>query len=47
MDVALVWAAAGTPRHIFAIPPADLQRLTGAPLEGFTIQTTHDFPARM
>ena len=26
-----VWAAAGTPRHVFAITPADLVRLTGAP----------------
>ncbi|WP_172294097.1 YbaK/EbsC family protein [Pseudoruegeria sp. HB172150] len=26
----VVWAAAGTPRHIFPISPADLERLTGA-----------------
>jgi Cys-tRNA(Pro) deacylase len=25
-----VWAAAGTPRHVFAIAPGDLVRLTGA-----------------
>lgn len=25
-----VWAAAGTPRHVFALSPADLVRLTGA-----------------
>jgi len=25
----LVWAAAGTPRHVFPITPADLLRLTG------------------
>ena len=25
----VVWAAAGTPRHVFPITPADLQRLTG------------------
>jgi Cys-tRNA(Pro) deacylase len=25
-----VWAAAGTPRHVFAITPADLVRLSGA-----------------
>ena len=41
MDPALlafpqVWAAAGTPRHIFAIPPAQLQRITGAKLAEFT-----------
>lgn len=26
----LVWPAAGTPRHVFSIPPAELQSLTGA-----------------
>jgi Cys-tRNA(Pro) deacylase len=26
-----VWAAAGTPRHVFAITPTDLVRLTAAP----------------
>ncbi len=26
----VVWAAAGTPRHVFPIAPADLSRLTGA-----------------
>jgi Cys-tRNA(Pro) deacylase len=26
-----VWAAAGTPRHVFAIAPADLVRLSGNP----------------
>ncbi|MEZ5343459.1 MAG: YbaK/EbsC family protein [Acidimicrobiales bacterium] len=25
-----VWAAAGTPRHVFGISPSDLVRLTGA-----------------
>lgn len=30
MTFDLVWAAAGTPRHIFSIAPGDLQRLTGA-----------------
>jgi prolyl-tRNA editing enzyme YbaK/EbsC (Cys-tRNA(Pro) deacylase) len=29
-DFAVVWAAAGTPRHIFAIAPNDLMRVTGA-----------------
>lgn len=33
---ATVWAAAGTPRHIFAIAPADLLRVTGAELADFT-----------
>lgn len=31
-----VWAAAGTPRHIFPIAPDDLQRLSGAVLAEFT-----------
>ncbi|RWR31697.1 YbaK/EbsC family protein [Sinirhodobacter populi] len=29
-DFDTVWAAAGTPRHIFSIAPADLLRITGA-----------------
>jgi prolyl-tRNA editing enzyme YbaK/EbsC (Cys-tRNA(Pro) deacylase) len=45
MDPALlafdtVWAAAGTPRHIFAIAPSALQRLAGAELAAFTQPTT-------
>ncbi len=35
MDFATVWAAAGTPRHIFPIAPADLLRLSGAQLADF------------
>lgn len=31
-----VWAAAGTPRHVFAIGPASLLALTGAELADFT-----------
>lgn len=31
-----VWAAAGTPRHIFPIAPADLLRITGATPGPFT-----------
>ena len=30
LEFAKVWAAAGTPRHIFAIAPHDLHRITGA-----------------
>jgi prolyl-tRNA editing enzyme YbaK/EbsC (Cys-tRNA(Pro) deacylase) len=30
LDHGEVWAAAGTPRHVFAITPADLVRLSGA-----------------
>ena len=29
-DFAQIWAAAGTPRHVFPISPADLQRICGA-----------------
>lgn len=35
MDFAQVWAAAGTPRHIFPIAPAVLLRITGATLAPF------------
>lgn len=30
LDYAAVWAAAGTPRHVFAISPDELVRITGA-----------------
>lgn len=30
LDFSEVWPAAGTPRHVFAIPPGELQSLTGA-----------------
>ena len=36
MEFAVIWAAAGTPHHIFPIAPADLHRLTGAQLAEFT-----------
>lgn len=36
LDFAEVWAAAGTPNHIFAISPATLQNLTGAIVAPFT-----------
>ncbi|MDQ2093204.1 YbaK/EbsC family protein [Rhodalgimonas zhirmunskyi] len=32
----LVWAAAGTPRHVFSISPADLERVSGATTADFT-----------
>jgi prolyl-tRNA editing enzyme YbaK/EbsC (Cys-tRNA(Pro) deacylase) len=35
MEFDIVWAAAGTPRHIFAIAPADLLRITAATLAAF------------
>lgn len=37
MDFAQVWAAAGTPNHIFAVAPATLQSLTGAVIAPFTL----------
>ncbi len=36
MDFSVIWAAAGTPHHIFPIAPADLHQLTGAQLAEFT-----------
>lgn len=33
----LVWAAAGTPRHVFAIAPKDLLRITSARVGDFTL----------
>lgn len=36
MDFPTVWAAAGTPRHIFPIAPADLLRITAATAAPFT-----------
>ena len=36
LNFATVWAAAGTPRHIFAIAPADLLRISGAEPVEFT-----------
>lgn len=32
----VVWAAAGTPNHIFSINPAELQKVTGAKIANFT-----------
>ncbi|RQP06329.1 MAG: YbaK/EbsC family protein [Paracoccus sp. BP8] len=36
LDFETVWAAAGTPRHVFAIAPEDLVRITGAKRADFT-----------
>jgi prolyl-tRNA editing enzyme YbaK/EbsC (Cys-tRNA(Pro) deacylase) len=35
MEFATIWAAAGTPRHVFPIAPAELRRITGATLAAF------------
>lgn len=34
-----IWAAAGTPRHVFAIQPVDLLRITDAQVTDFTSQS--------
>lgn len=36
-DFAVVWAAAGTPRHIFPIAPTDLARITNAQIAPFCL----------
>ena len=36
LDFDVVWAAAGTPRHVFAISPTVLLAVTGATLADFT-----------
>ena len=36
MDFSVVWAAAGTPRHMFASAPPELQRASSAVLADFT-----------
>lgn len=36
LDFGVVWAAAGTPRHVFAIAPQDLLRISGAQPADFT-----------
>lgn len=38
MDFAQVWAAAGTPHHLFGIAPDRLLTLTGARLADFTVK---------
>ncbi|MFD1158084.1 YbaK/EbsC family protein [Roseovarius aestuarii] len=37
LDFETVWAAAGTPRHVFAAAPADLLRISGAVEQAFTV----------
>ena len=37
LEFATIWAAAGTPRHIFALSPQDLVRLTGGTVATFTL----------
>lgn len=35
LEFAVVWGAAGTPRHIFPVAPGALLRITGATVAGF------------
>lgn len=37
LEFEVVWAAAGTPRHIFAADPKDIVRLSGAEIADFTM----------
>jgi prolyl-tRNA editing enzyme YbaK/EbsC (Cys-tRNA(Pro) deacylase) len=37
LDFDRIWAAAGTPRHIFQISPSDLVRITRAKVASFTL----------
>lgn len=37
LQFGVVWAAAGTPSHIFPIAPQDLARITGAQIARFTM----------
>jgi prolyl-tRNA editing enzyme YbaK/EbsC (Cys-tRNA(Pro) deacylase) len=36
MEFDVIWAAAGTPRHVFSIAPQDLERISGANQASFT-----------
>lgn len=40
LDFPLVWAAAGTPRHIFAMEPGRLVQISGAVVANFTSAAT-------
>ncbi|KCV83445.1 prolyl-tRNA synthetase [Actibacterium atlanticum] len=39
LEFDLIWAAAGTPRHVFALKSSDLQQMTGAQVSDFTSQS--------
>lgn len=36
LDFEVIWAAAGTPHHVFSIQPGDLVRISGAKVSEFT-----------
>lgn len=40
LEFEIIWAAAGTPNHIFPLTPAQLQHLTGAIAADFTVSKT-------
>ena len=40
LEFSIIWAAAGTPRHVFALPSAELTRLTSAQVSDFTLTFT-------
>lgn len=37
LEFDVIWAAAGTPRHVFSSHPADIQRLSAAQVVDFTL----------
>ena len=37
LDFDLIWAAAGTPRHIFSASPMEIRKITNSELSDFTI----------
>jgi len=37
-DFGVIYAAAGTPRHIFAIEPQELSKISGAQVSDFKLQ---------
>jgi prolyl-tRNA editing enzyme YbaK/EbsC (Cys-tRNA(Pro) deacylase) len=38
LEFEVVWAAAGTPRHVFALDPTQLPKISSAQISDFTIQ---------
>ena len=37
LEFEIIWAAAGTPRHVFPLNPAELPKITSAQLSDFTV----------
>ena len=38
LEIGVVWAAAGTPRHVFALDPTQLPKISSAQISDFKIQ---------